>query len=157
MKNLFFLLLLASPALAAPKTVITGARFQSCVEEGCMGVVTDTVYIRCFWPVLDAPLALFADGSAGIEVEGPPTPRNIIFPPGTVFLNGTRGDVFFTAETVSKSVPVEKEFQAEVEVDGSTRTVTYKKTVSEIRPVREITEIAAPAPKTAKEAAKVPK
>lgn len=60
-----------------------------------MGIQVDVIYRRCFWPVLPRPTRLFAQGSSGIEVEGPPTPRNIIFPPGTVFLNGTRGDCFF--------------------------------------------------------------
>jgi hypothetical protein len=149
MKIILVLLLLVSPALAAPKKTITGARLQGCRAEGCMGTVKDTVYIKCFWPVLDAPMKLFAEGSTGIEVEGPPTPRNIIFPAGTVFLNGTRSDVFFTAAVVNKPVPVEKEFQDSVFVDGSTRTVTYKKTVNENKDVREITEIATPPPGTA--------
>jgi len=29
---------------------------------------------------------LFAEGSSGLEVQGPPTPRNVVFPPDTVFL-----------------------------------------------------------------------
>jgi hypothetical protein len=52
---------------------------------GSAGVVTDTHFIRCSWPKLDVPTAIFAEGSSGIVVQGPPTPRNIIFPPDTQF------------------------------------------------------------------------
>lgn len=64
---------------------IIGARFQSFVKPASMGVVNDTYYRRCYWPSLDRPTPLFADGSKGIIVEGPPTPRNVVFPPDTVF------------------------------------------------------------------------
>lgn len=79
---------------------VVGARLQRFNTRGSMGVVTNTRYIRCFWPVPSRPTRLFAEGSSGIEVEGPPTPRNIIFPPGTVFLNGTRGDCFFRGRRI---------------------------------------------------------
>ena len=61
------------------------ARFQRFDRPGSMGVVNDVRYIRCFWPRLDQPTALFADGSSGIVVQGPPTPRNVVFPADTVF------------------------------------------------------------------------
>lgn len=66
---------------------VVGARLQKHGEPGAMGVVKDTRYIRCFWPHLKAPTKLFAEGSSGIEVMGPPTPRNVVFPPDTVFLD----------------------------------------------------------------------
>lgn len=50
-----------------------------------MGVVTDTRYHRCYWPRLNAPTELFAPGSKNIVVDGPGTPRNVIFPPDTQF------------------------------------------------------------------------
>jgi hypothetical protein len=77
------------------KTEIVEQRLYDYNEPASMGVVKDTRYIRCHWPKLDQPTALFAEGSSGIEVEGPPTPRNVVFPPDTVFLNGTRGDCAF--------------------------------------------------------------
>lgn len=50
-----------------------------------LGIVRDTHFVRCYWPRLDMPTPLFADGSSGLMVSGPPIPRNIIFPPGTIF------------------------------------------------------------------------
>lgn len=89
-------------------TEVVNARLYEFNTPGSLGVVKDTVYRRCYWPSLDQPTALFAEGSAGIQVEGPPTPRNVIFPPDTVFLDRiledggapipTRGDCFFLRE-----------------------------------------------------------
>jgi len=70
---------------------IIGARIEAS-EPGSLGIVRNTRYIRCFWPNLEQPTALFADGSFGIEVQGPPTPRNVIFPKGTVALNTVASD-----------------------------------------------------------------
>lgn len=66
---------------------IIGARLQA-----NMGVVKDVRYTRCFWPKLDQPTELFAKSSSGLVIEGPPTPRNVIFPPDTVFVGHTRDD-----------------------------------------------------------------
>jgi hypothetical protein len=65
--------------------IVIGARLQAFTTTGSMGRVTDVHYIRCYWPQLDEPVALFAPGSNQIIVEGPPIPRNVIFPGGTVF------------------------------------------------------------------------
>lgn len=54
--------------------------------QACLGVVKNVRFVRCFWPTLDRPVALFSHLSSGIEVMGPPTPRNVVFPPDTVFL-----------------------------------------------------------------------
>ena len=74
---------------------IVGARLYAFSASGSMGVVTDTIYRRCFWPRLTKPCAIFAEGSSGIQVEGPPTPRNVVFPDDTVFIGNTKGDCFF--------------------------------------------------------------
>lgn len=68
-------------------TTYVGKRLQGFAEPGSMGVVTDTTYIMCYWPPLARPTALFDKGSSGISVMGPPTPRNVVFPKGTVFLD----------------------------------------------------------------------
>ena len=86
---------LSLDVFAKDKTVITAARLQKFTEPGSMGVVKDTAYIRCFWPSSELPFEPFAPGSSGIVVEGSPTPRNIIFPPNTVFSSNTRQDCFF--------------------------------------------------------------
>lgn len=91
----------ADELTAMTRQEIIGARLQRFTAPGSMGVVTDTTYRQCFWPALDRPTALFAEGSSGIQVQGPPTPRNVIFPAGTVFLDyggaPTKGDCHFLA------------------------------------------------------------
>lgn len=77
---------------------ITEGRFQGVKALG-MGVVTNTNYVRCFWPRFDEPTELFDVGSSGLTVEGPPTPRNILFPLDTVFINNTRKDCHYFRET----------------------------------------------------------
>ena len=74
-----------------------GVRLQRFNTPGAMGLVNGARYIKCFWPVLDRPVMLFAPGSSGIEVMGPPTPRNVVFPPDTVFLE-RNAEADFAAE-----------------------------------------------------------
>ncbi len=64
---------------------VVAARLQRFAAPGSMGVVTDTRFVRCFWPKLDRPTPIFAEGSSGIRVVGNPTPRNVVFPKDTVF------------------------------------------------------------------------
>ena len=52
-----------------------------------MGKVTDTLFICCYWPGLDIPTKIFTDDSSGLKVMGSPTPRNVVFPDGTQFLD----------------------------------------------------------------------
>jgi len=59
-----------------------------------LGVVQNVTFRRCFWPRLNDPTSLFGEGSSGLIVEGPPTPRNVVFPEDTVFVGSTRGDCF---------------------------------------------------------------
>jgi hypothetical protein len=61
-------------------------RLQAHDQPGSMGVVTNARYINCYWPALYEPAVLFAPGSSGISVLGR-TPRNVLFPAGTVFQN----------------------------------------------------------------------
>lgn len=60
-----------------------------------MGVVTNTRFVRCYWPKLDRPTRLFAEGSRGIEVLG--SARNVWFPDDTVWLDYFP-DAFYPAE-----------------------------------------------------------
>lgn len=120
---------------------VIGQRLQKFNTPGSLGVVKDTRYIRCFWPLLDLPFSPFAEGSTGIEVEGPPTPRNILFPPGTVFLNGTQGDCFFEVtreeDIVTRTVTVtEKVTVRGKEVDASFREL--QDSIEVVRKVREM-------------------
>jgi hypothetical protein len=65
--------------------LFVGMDFKVFSKEGSMGVVTDTMYVNCIWPKLDAPTRLFAEGSSGIVVMGSPTPRNVWFPDDVQF------------------------------------------------------------------------
>lgn len=65
--------------------VVIGKRLYDWDGPGKAGVVTDTHFIRCFWPRLTEPTRIFAPGSSGLIVQGPPTPRNVVFPDDTVF------------------------------------------------------------------------
>ena len=49
---------------------------------GSLGVVTNTLFSMCRWADLYEPMRLFAHGSSGIVIQGPPTPRNVILPDG---------------------------------------------------------------------------
>ncbi len=68
--------------------VFVARRLYGWDGEGKAGVVKDTIFVRCFWPRLDEPAMIFAAGSSGLKVLGPPTPRNVVFPEGTQFLMG---------------------------------------------------------------------
>ena len=67
---------------------------------GQLGVVTDTRYVRCYWPKLDRPTRLFVEGSAGIEVLG--SARNVWFPDDTVWLD-YHPDALYPAEMAVKA------------------------------------------------------
>jgi len=147
-------------------TTIVGARLQQFTAPGSMGVVTDTRYVGCYWPRLDEPVALFAAGSSGIEVQGPPTPRNVIFPSGTVFLPvrvndasvgepprwrdttiPTRSDCFFRRTREMQDVVEEQSTKRTIEVEpGLTREVEYMRPVTVRKEVDVIEELPPPPP-----------
>lgn len=77
-------------------TTLIGKRLYDWDGPGKAGVVTDTHFIRCFWPHLTEPTRIFAEGSSGLIVQGPPTPRNVIFPDDTVF-----PEVFLDADSAA--------------------------------------------------------
>ena len=81
--------------------VIIGGDFRAFSTPGSMGVVTDTRYIFCYWPALEKPVSLFADGSSGIHVLG--SSRNIVFPAGTVF-ETYYPDALYPAELAVKAL-----------------------------------------------------
>ena len=62
-----------------------GIRLQGFTAPGSAGVVTDTLFVNCYWPKLDRPTRIFAAGSSGIKVMGT-TPRNVWFPDDVEFL-----------------------------------------------------------------------
>ena len=70
---------------------------------GPLGVVTDTRFVRCFWPALDQPTKLFDDGSSGIEVLG--SARNVWFPDDTVWLDYFPDALYPAEQAVLKAFP----------------------------------------------------
>jgi hypothetical protein len=143
------------------KTVVTGVNLRHITERGGLGVVNDTRYVRCYWPVFDQPTELFAAGSSGIEVQGPPSPRNIVFPIGTVFLPVvvndaplnepprwretdvmTKADCFFLRGVEVQQVDEKEVATKSVEVEpGITVEVSYEKPVRRQRDVEVITHV----------------
>jgi hypothetical protein len=77
-------------------------RMQRFTEPGSAGIVTDTLFINCYWPKLDRPTRIFADGSRGIRVLGT-TPRNVWFPDDIVF-EPWYPDALYPAELAVKAM-----------------------------------------------------
>lgn len=67
-------------------TIFVAKRLQEFTTPGSLGVVRNTRFICCHWPRPEVPFSPFGPGSRGIEVLGSPTPRGIIFPEDTTFL-----------------------------------------------------------------------
>lgn len=70
---------------------------------GPLGVVTDTRFVRCYWPRLDKPTRLFDEGSKGIEVLG--SARNVWFPDDTVWLDYYPDALYPAEQAVLKAFP----------------------------------------------------
>ncbi|MDP1721593.1 MAG: hypothetical protein Q8L37_00120 [Candidatus Gottesmanbacteria bacterium] len=81
--------------------IAVGARLQRFTQPESMGVVTDALFINCYWPKLDRPTRIFADGSSGIKVMGT-TPRNVWFPDDIEFLD-YYPDALYPAELAVKT------------------------------------------------------
>lgn len=84
--------------------LIIGARLQIFTAPGSMGVVKNVRFVNCFWPKLDRPTRIFADGSSGIEVLGT-TPRNVWFPDDVVFLPYHPDALYPAEQAVFKAFP----------------------------------------------------
>lgn len=137
---------------------VIGADLREFKTTGSLGVVNDTKYVRCYWPALDSPVELFAKGSSGIQVQGPPTPRNVIFPVDTAALPTSINDgnfsnpswrdssattnlnCYFTREKVATQVDEPVSLKATVEVEpGLVKEVEYQKSQLITKPVDTIT------------------
>lgn len=82
-------------------TEIIGGDFRAFTTPGSMGIAADMRYIMCLWPMLDTPVALFAEGSSGIKVLG--SSRNIVFPRDTEFQD-YYPDALYPAELAVKRI-----------------------------------------------------
>jgi hypothetical protein len=135
--------------MGSKKLIVLGENFTEYTEPESMGLVNDVRYVKCYWPRFDSPTVLFADGSSGIEVCGPPTPRNIVFPPDTVFgpivvddarvgesprlresYILTRADCFYSSEVRTQDVVEMQQATKVVEIEsGLTTEVAYQRPV----------------------------
>jgi hypothetical protein len=144
----------------AEKTIIEGRNLFEFTERESMGEVHDVRFVRCYWPRLDRPVPLFSDKSSGIEVQGPPTPRNVIFPPDTVFLPlvvndaklgdaprwretqiPTRPDCYFERTLETRQVDEVVRVKEAAIVKGEVREIEYDSTravAKEVEVVREL-------------------
>lgn len=113
--------------------VVAFRRLQQYMLPGSLGVVVDTRYIRCFWPRLDAPTKLFADGSFGISVMGPPLPRNVIFPDDTVF-EDTALDALHSAEIAVMSNGSRRGLVNLTDAEAALWVAAYDAAVAELLP-----------------------
>ena len=84
--------------------IIIGARLQGFTAPGSAGVVRNMRFINCYWPKLDRPTRIFAEGSGGLEVMGS-TPRNVWFPDDTVFLDYYPDALYPAEQAVLKAMP----------------------------------------------------
>ena len=78
-----------------------GIRMQGFTAPGSAGVVTDKLFVNCYWPKLDRPTRIFAAGSSGIKVMGT-TPRNVWFPDDVEFMT-YYPDALYPAEQAVKA------------------------------------------------------
>lgn len=84
-----------------------GIRMQGFSKPGSAGVVTDTLFVNCYWAVPDRPTRIFAEGSKGIKIMGT-TPRNIWFPDDVEFMS-YYPDALYPAEmAVKKAFPFKR-------------------------------------------------
>lgn len=72
-----------------------------------MGVVNNARFINCFWPKLDQPTKIFAEGSSGIEVMGT-TPRNVWFPDDVQFLPFYPDALYPAEQAVLRASPLRR-------------------------------------------------
>ena len=84
-----------------------GIRLQAFTEAGSMGVVNDTLFVNCYWPKLDRPTRIFAEGSSGIRVLGT-TPRNVWFPDDVVFEPYYPDALYPAEQAVFKAFPFKR-------------------------------------------------
>ena len=80
------------------------SRLQQFTAPSSMGVVRDVLFVNCYWPKLDSPTCIFADGSSGIQVMGR-TPRNVWFPDDVEFLPFYPDALYPAEQAVLKAFP----------------------------------------------------
>ena len=84
-----------------------GIRMQGFVAPGSAGVVTDTLFVNCYWPKLDRPTRIFAAGSSGIKVMGT-TPRNVWFPDDVEFMTYYPDALYPAEQAIFKAFPFKR-------------------------------------------------
>lgn len=84
-----------------------GIRMQGFTQPGSAGVVTDTLFVNCYWPKLDRPTRIFDDRSSGIKIMGT-TPRNVWFPDDVVFETYYPDALYHAEQAVFKAFPFKR-------------------------------------------------
>lgn len=119
--------------------LIIGARLQGFTTPGSMGVVKDIRFVNCFWPKLDQPTRIFADGSSGIEVLGT-TPRNVWFPDDVVFLPYHPDALYPAEQAVLKAFPFRRGLVNLSPVEAQIWQEAYDKAVASFPPTHAVYE-----------------
>lgn len=112
--------------------ILIGHRIQ-----GPLGVISGALFVNCFWPKLDGPTELFAPGSAAIEVMGG-TPRNVLFPPDTVFRSWMPDAMFPAEQAVLKAFPGRRYLVNLSPAEASVWMEAYEKACAELPPTASV-------------------
>lgn len=116
------------------KRILIGHRFQDYSAPGSLGILKDVMFVMCFWPKLDAPTSLFAEGSSGIEVFGSPTPRNVLFPEDTVFHEYMADALYPAEQEVFKQFPGRRNMVGLSAAEAQVWLDAYSKAAAELPP-----------------------
>lgn len=118
-------------------TIIIGARLQGFAASGSAGVVRGMRFVNCYWPKLDRPTRIFADGSGGIEVLGT-TPRNVWFPDDTVFLDYYPDALYPAEQAVLKAMPFRRGLVNLSPVEAAIWQAAYDEAVKSFPPTHSV-------------------
>lgn len=117
--------------------IIVGARLQGFTAPGSAGVVRETRFVNCYWPPLDRPTRIFAEGSGGIEVMGR-TPRNVWFPDDTVFLDYYPDALYPAEQAVLKAMPFRRGLVNLTPPEAQIWLEAYEEAVAKLPPTASV-------------------
>lgn len=113
---------------------------QDFTKPGSAGVVTDTLFVNCYWPYLSVPTRIFADGSKGIRVLGN-TPANVWFPDDVVFERYYPDALYPAEQAVLKAFPFGRRIMVNLSPpEAAVWLEAYEKAVASFPPTHTVFE-----------------
>lgn len=103
------------------------------IGNGSLGIVTDTLFIGCYWPKLDGPTSLFDAGSSGIAVMYG-VPRNVLFPEGTEFREYLADAIYPAEQAVMAMSPGRRGLVNLTDEEAAAWLAAYEKAAAELPP-----------------------